>query len=340
MENNSTNNSIEDINVIDTVNQDVNIYDGVLNGLKEYIETKTSNSNFDKSFDGTVVGFGSKRGLKVVINGNEYDNIECIENNYKVGDIVKLISPQNVFSDAYVVGIVNKTSNEISTPTVNWLDRFYPVGSVYLTMNDYFDPSSAFGGTWEKLSEGRFLLGASVDDGAGVTGGTVTHTHTVSGITAGHTLGVNEIPEHYHRFEQSYNATDLTQPDTYMGTSDSHNHAIAEQNVSTWTRAIFTGGGSVTGATSEKEHTGVSTYGKVAAHNTGYDGRHRHSFRVKGDTEAYINHTADLGGDPHSHSLSITTSVQSGYANADTEYEVMAAVYPPYITCNMWRRTQ
>lgn len=340
MENNSTNNSIEDTNVVDTVNQDINIYDGVLNGLKEYIETKTSNSNFDKSFDGTVVGYGSKRGLKVVINGNEYDNIECIENNYKVGDIVKLISPQNVFSDSYVVGIINKTSNEISTPTVNWLDRFYPVGSIYLTMNDSFNPSSAFGGTWQKLNGGRFLLSAGVDDGAGVTGGTVTHTHTVSGNTAGHTLDVNEIPEHYHHFEHSYNAADLSHPDTYMGTSGEHNHAIAEQPVRTWYRSIYVDGGRVAGATSETYSTGISTYGKVPAHNTGYDGGHRHSFTVKGDTEAYINHTADLGGDAHSHSLSITTSVQSGYANADTEYEVMNAVYPPYITCNMWRRTQ
>ena len=339
MGNDSTKNSNEDVNVLDTVNQDVNIYNGVLSGLKEYIETKTSNSNFDKSFDGTVVGYGSKRGLKVVINGNEYDNIECIENNYKVGDIVKLISPQNVFSDAYVVGIVNKTSNEISSPTTNWLDKFYPVGSVYLTMNDSFNPSNAFGGTWQKISNGRFLLGASADDGAGVYGGHATHTHTVSGSTAGHTLETAEIPRHYHHFNETYDAADETQPDTYMGSSGGGTFAETTYSrkgylFSSAASSPVSGTSLVYGATTSGNNQNTTSYGTVTITN------HRHSFRVNGNTSANLNDTAKLGDGAHNHNLNITTSVQNGYNNAVTEYEVMNAVYPPYLTCNMWQRTQ
>lgn len=339
MENSKENNANAE-ELIETINQENNIYNGLIDGIKEYVENKTKSSNFDKSYDGTVVGYGSKRGLKVVINGNEYDNIECIEDNYKVGDTVKLISPQNVFSDSYVVGIINKTSNEISSPTINWLDKFYPVGSVYLTMSDSFSPSNAFGGTWQRISSGRFLLGAGVDDGAGTYGGTVTHTHTVSGSTAGHTLTDTQIPEHYHHFNETYNASDESQPDTYMGTSGSHNHTISKKNVSTYTRAIFSGSGNVTGATSERESSGISSYGYVPEHDTSYDGGHRHSFRVNGNTSAKINNTTDYGGHSHSHNISVTTSVQSGYNNAVTEYDVMNAVYPPFLTCNMWQRTQ
>lgn len=40
----------------------------------------------------------------------------------------------------------------------NLIDLIYPVGSVYLTIND-INPSLIFGGTWEKI-EDKFLIGA------------------------------------------------------------------------------------------------------------------------------------------------------------------------------------
>lgn len=339
MENSKENNANAE-ELIETINQENNIYNGLIDGIKEYVENKTKSSNFDKSYDGTVVGYGSKRGLKVVINGNEYDNIECIEDNYKVGDTVKLISPQNVFSDSYVVGIINKTSNEISSPTINWLDKFYPVGSVYLTMSDSFSPSNAFGGTWQKISEGRFLLGASIDVGAGSYGGTATHVHTLGGTTSGHVLTTSEIPRHYHHFNETYDAADESQPATYMGTSGSHYHDVTKQNVVTYVRNVYTTGGTAYSAISEAYSTGTSYYGYVPAHQTNSGGGHRHSFRVNGDTSANLNNTANLGGGSHSHDFSTTTNVQLGYDDAVTEADVMNAVYPPYLTCNMWQRTQ
>lgn len=79
----------------------------------------------------------------------------------------------------------------------------YPVGSIYLSVTDT-DPATLFGGTWERISQGRFLLGAGANVAnttdywgaypagkenfpVGEMGGEVTHTLTVA-----------EMPSHNH----------------------------------------------------------------------------------------------------------------------------------------------
>lgn len=65
--------------------------------------------------------------------------------------------------------------------------RIYPVGSVYISMNNT-DPGSLFGGTWKRISQGRMLLGANdTNYKLGSTGGEETHT-----------LTANEMPRHSH----------------------------------------------------------------------------------------------------------------------------------------------
>ena len=71
--------------------------------------------------------------------------------------------------------------------TADLLDKVYPVGSIYLSMVNT-DPKNLFGGTWQRISQGRMLLGA--DDSTykvGATGGPATET-----------LTVNQIPGHTH----------------------------------------------------------------------------------------------------------------------------------------------
>ena len=75
------------------------------------------------------------------------------------------------------------------------LDKIYPVGSIYMSMSAT-NPATLFGvGTWQRISQGRMLLGA--DDStykAGATGGEATHT-----------LTVNEMPAHSHTGTTSTN---------------------------------------------------------------------------------------------------------------------------------------
>lgn len=68
-------------------------------------------------------------------------------------------------------------------------DLIYPVGSIYMSMNNV-NPSTLFGGTWEAI-EDRFLLAAS-EGGAGLTGGSELHNH--GGNTNPTRLTINQLP--------------------------------------------------------------------------------------------------------------------------------------------------
>ena len=81
----------------------------------------------------------------------------------------------------------------------NFLDKTYPVGSIYISATDSTVESvqTRLGGTWEKI-ERKFLLSASSSYAAGSTGGSadavlVSHTHTFTGtaVTSG---GPNKNP--------------------------------------------------------------------------------------------------------------------------------------------------
>ena len=68
--------------------------------------------------------------------------------------------------------------------TVSLIDRIYPIGAIYLSVNS-INPSLFIGGTWTQLKD-RFLLGSGDTYNAGTTGGsaTVTLTSAQSGVPA------------------------------------------------------------------------------------------------------------------------------------------------------------
>lgn len=82
---------------------------------------------------------------------------------------------------------VNKqyVDQQINAIVFNILDA-YPVGSIYQTTNNSFNPNTAWGGVWNKI-EGVFLLGSNTAHPIGQTGGSETVTLTTS-----------QIPSHSH----------------------------------------------------------------------------------------------------------------------------------------------
>lgn len=66
------------------------------------------------------------------------------------------------------------------------VDLIYPVGSVYIAFNDT-NPSTLFGGTWERIQEAFLWAVGSDGRDLGGRGGEMTHT-----------LTVDEIPNHAH----------------------------------------------------------------------------------------------------------------------------------------------
>ena len=67
----------------------------------------------------------------------------------------------------------------------NIIDFIYPVGSIYMSVNNV-SPAIFLGGTWEQIQD-TFLLSAGSKHSAGSTGGEETHT-----------LSVAESPAHTH----------------------------------------------------------------------------------------------------------------------------------------------
>ena len=67
------------------------------------------------------------------------------------------------------------------------IDRIYPIGSIYMSMNSTNPATLLGGGEWEALPTGRVLVGAGIGYIAGGTGGSKTVT-----------LTVDQMPSHSH----------------------------------------------------------------------------------------------------------------------------------------------
>lgn len=58
------------------------------------------------------------------------------------------------------------------------IDKIYPVGSIYMSTNNV-SPQTFLGGTWTRI-QNTFLIAAGSNYSAGSTGGSASHTHTLS----------------------------------------------------------------------------------------------------------------------------------------------------------------
>ena len=73
-------------------------------------------------------------------------------------------------------------------------EKVYPVGSVYMTSDDNFNPELVFGGTWHHVTEDVYLK--AVMSGGGSTGGSTDHVITSS-----------NLPPHVHGMKHTHNVS-------------------------------------------------------------------------------------------------------------------------------------
>lgn len=73
-------------------------------------------------------------------------------------------------------------------------EKVYPVGSVYMTSDDNFNPAEVFGGTWHHVTEDVYLK--AVMSGGGSTGGSKDHVITAS-----------NLPPHVHEMRHTHNVS-------------------------------------------------------------------------------------------------------------------------------------
>lgn len=130
----------------------------------------------------------------------------------------------------------------------NYLDKVYPVGSIYMSTNAT-SPATLFGGTWKALNEGRVLIGANSTYPVNSTGGETAHT-----------LTMGEMPEHLH----SLSDTTASGYTDYAGTHSHTYYGIKKDPDSSGSSGAY-----------------YATADNPPAMQTSEDGSHRHSFSVK-----------------------------------------------------------
>lgn len=125
-----------------------------------------------------------------------------------------------------------------------FLDRTYPVGSIYMSVNST-SPATLFGGTWVEI-QGRFLLGRSSSYGNGSTGGAASvaistaqmpsHGHTIRGWNIGANGALpSTTPYNWIGYEQSgwYSAEGVI---TKTGSGSAHDNMPPYLAVYMWKR--------------------------------------------------------------------------------------------------------
>ena len=157
----------------------INITDGEFYAVKDYDEIGASiGTSEDTALLREELAKKIAELEKIVIdNKNELDN--KIENNK--------------------TSILNLTNKENSN---NVFLKTYPVGSIYISASST-NPSTIYGGTWERYGQGKTLVGLNESESEFSTvnkiGGEKTHTLTIS-----------EMPRHTHSLYMNSGTDDLS----------------------------------------------------------------------------------------------------------------------------------
>lgn len=151
-------------------------------------------------------------------------------------------------------------------------EKVYPVGSVYMTSDDNFNPAEVFGGTWHHVTDDVYLK--AVMSGGGSTGGSTDHVITAS-----------NLPPHVHGMRHTHNVSSkgyyaiatqkVWQFETFGGTFTDHSAKYKVPMVRTATSSSPSGEQrdcKTTGSASITD-TGTGSFANAAYH-PGYYGVH------------------------------------------------------------------
>ncbi len=96
------------------------------------------------------------------------------------------------------------------------VDLIYPIGSIYLSLND-INPNKLFGGTWERI-KGKTLVGVDESD-------TDFKTSKLTGGEKTHKLTIAEMPSHTHDCKTYGNGGVSTKGGGLWGVTDAYGEA-------------------------------------------------------------------------------------------------------------------
>lgn len=136
------------------------------------------------------------RDLSIEIEAQIVEVTTTLQNNEIINDITFEYGKANkteIKDIRKISASVEEISNNIKyidKKISDLLNMFYPVGSVYETMDSSFDPNKKWGGTWERI-KGRVLVGVDENDDDFKTANKVGGEKT-------HKLSISEMPSHSH----------------------------------------------------------------------------------------------------------------------------------------------
>lgn len=170
------------------------------------------------------------RDLGIEIDAQIVEVTTTLQNNETINDITfeygkaNKIEIKDIRTISASVEEISNNVKYIDKKISDLLNMFYPVGSIYETMDSSFDPNKKWGGTWERI-KGRVLIGVDENDSdfniAEKTGGEKTHT-----------LVVSELPQHTHaNYAKRTNITINNSGNTHVTCHSSNSGAIVGKNI-------------------------------------------------------------------------------------------------------------
>lgn len=170
------------------------------------------------------------RDLGIEIDAQIVEVTTTLQNNETINDITfeygkaNKIEIKDIRTISASVEEISNNVKYIDKKISDLLNMFYPVGSIYETMDSSFDPNKKWGGTWERI-KGRVLIGVDENDSdfntAEKTGGEKTHT-----------LVVSELPQHTHaNYAKRTNITINNSGNTLVTCHSSNSGATVGNNI-------------------------------------------------------------------------------------------------------------
>jgi hypothetical protein len=159
----------------------------IANGRNQHVQGRFNVADNDNKF-ADIVGNGNSEGLETV-RSNAYA-LDWEGNLYLKGGVYV-----NCDADSTGGTKLSLDVDSIMGAIKDQLyEKVYPVGSVYMTSDDNFNPEEVFGGTWHHVTDDVYLK--AVMSGGGSTGGSTDHVITAS-----------NLPPHVHGMRHTHNVS-------------------------------------------------------------------------------------------------------------------------------------
>lgn len=163
-----------------------------------------SDQYIDDTFDGLLHVNGQPIppvGLVKVLDGVGHESSISVGrsgNGVNINGSSSVTGSLGVSQNATISGqlIANNVSYPSSSNITSLFNIIYPIGSVYFSAKS-ISPASLFGGVWDQIAEGRFIVGA----GTGTDRNDLDQKFNVGNDFRGeykHTISTEELPSHSH----------------------------------------------------------------------------------------------------------------------------------------------